>query len=78
MGNDYFLILVGETDTEVSKLYIVEAESISEALLKFDECNNNAYKKCQINKLSKLPIIENLGKSLVKPFSRNDVYALIP
>ena len=78
MDKDYFLILVGETDTEITKLFIVEAEGISDALCKFDECNKNAYRKCQIKKLSKLAIVENLRETMVKPFSRSDVYALIP
>ncbi|MGV3076308.1 hypothetical protein ACEE21_14585 [Clostridium baratii] len=78
MVKDYFLILVGETDTEINKLFIVEAEGISDALNKFDECSNNLYRKCQIKKLSRLSVVENLRETMVKPFSRNDVYALIP
>lgn len=78
MESSYFLILVGESDTEISKLFIVEAEGVSDALCKFDECSNNIYRKCQIKKLSKMSVVENLRKSMVKPFSRNDIYALIP
>lgn len=78
MGSNYFLILVGESDTEVSDMYIVVAEGVSEALSKFDSCFDKVYKKYQISKLSKLSFIEKLNKNLLKPFSREDIFVLMP